>query len=25
MRERYLQVVHGQLPEYDRWLTYVDG
>lgn len=25
MRERYLQVVSGQLPEYDRWLTYVEG
>lgn len=25
MRERYLQVVSGQRPEYDRWLTYVDG
>jgi branched-chain amino acid aminotransferase len=25
MRERYLQVTSGQLPQYDRWLTYVDG
>jgi len=25
MRERYLQAATGQLPEYDRWLTYVDG
>jgi branched-chain amino acid aminotransferase len=25
MRERYLQVTSGQLQQYDRWLTYVDG
>ena len=25
MRERYLQVTTGKLPEYDRWLTYVGG
>jgi len=25
MRERYLQAASGRLPEYDRWLTYVDG
>ncbi len=25
MRERYLEVVSGKLPAYDRWLTYVDG
>jgi branched-chain amino acid aminotransferase len=25
MRERYLQVVSGKLPAYDRWLTYVGG
>jgi branched-chain amino acid aminotransferase len=24
MRERYLDVVHGRVPEYDRWLTYVN-
>ena len=25
LRERYLQVVHGEVPEFDSWLTYVDG
>lgn len=25
MRERYLEVVSGRHPEYDRWLTYVRG
>jgi branched-chain amino acid aminotransferase len=25
MRETYLQAVTGKLPEFDGWLTYVDG
>ena len=25
MRQRYLEVVSGRLPEYQRWLTYVNG
>jgi branched-chain amino acid aminotransferase len=25
MRQRYLEVVSGKLPEYQRWLTYVNG
>jgi len=25
MQQRYLQAATGQLPAYDRWLTYVDG
>ncbi len=25
LRERFLQVVHGEVPEFDQWLTYVDG
>lgn len=25
LRERYLDVVHGRVPEFEQWLTYVDG
>lgn len=25
LRERYLKVVHGEVPEFDHWLTYVSG